>query len=97
MPSLPEEACTESEHGLSAISGPTHAGLFHTLLNQGLGSGFDGVAADREASLSIGSVGHASYVFPQIFDRLFDFWRRLCEVGIETQDAAKEEAQLTTR
>ena len=26
-------------------------------------------------------------VFPQIGDRLFDFWGRVCGVGIETQDA----------
>ena len=95
MPSLTEEAGTESEHGLSTVSGPAHASLFHTLLNQGFGSRFDGAAADREASLAIGSVVHASLVFPQIGDRLFDFWRRLCGVGIETQDAAEEQAQLT--
>ena len=56
MPSLAEEACTESEQGLSAISGPTHASLFHTLLNQGSGSGFDGAAVDRESGIAIGSV-----------------------------------------
>lgn len=95
MPSLAEEASPESEHSLSAVSGPPHASLFHTLLNQGFGCGFDGAAADREASLSIGSVVHASSVFPQLGNRLSDFWGRLCEVGIETQDAAEEEAQLT--
>ena len=87
MPAVAEQASTESKHGLSAITGPAHASLFHTLLNQGLGSGFDGDAADGEADLSIGSIVHASSVFPQIGDRLFDFWRRVCGVGIATQDA----------
>ena len=95
MPSLAEEASAESEHGLSTISGPAHAGLFHTLLNQGFGRGFDGAAADGEARLSKGSVVHTVSVFPQIGDRLFDFWRRLSWVGIETQDTAEEKAQLT--
>ncbi|MCY3992907.1 MAG: hypothetical protein OXF50_16925 [Caldilineaceae bacterium] len=87
---MAEEASTESEHGLSTISGPAHASLFHTLLNQGFGRGFDGAAADGEARLSKGSVVHTSSVFPQIGDRLFDFWGRLFWVGIETQDTAEE-------
>ena len=87
MPAVAEQASTESKHGLSAITRPAHASLFHTLLNQGFGSGFDGDAADGEADLSIGSIVLASSVFPQIGDRLFDFWRRVCGVGIATQDA----------
>lgn len=70
MPSLAEEAGTESEHGLGAISGSTHASLFHTLLNQGFASRSDGAATNKEASLSIGSIVHASSVFPQIVDRM---------------------------
>ena len=66
MPAVAEGACTESKHGLCAISGPAHPSLFHT-----------------------------PSIFPQIGDRLFDCWRRLCEVRIETQDATEEEAQLT--
>ena len=78
MPAVAEGACTESKHGLCAISGPAHASLFHTLLNQ-----------------VFGSVVHTPSIFPQIGDRLFDFWRRVCEVRIETQDATEAEAQLT--
>ena len=87
MPAVAEQASTESKHGLSAITRPAHASLFHTLMDQGFGSGFDGAAADGEAGLSIRSIVHASSVFPQIGDRLFAFWRRVCGVGIETQDA----------
>ena len=82
----------ESKHGLSAIMRPAHASLFHALVNQDFGSGFDSAAADGEAGLSIGSIVHASSFFPQIGDRLFDFWWRVCGVGIETQDATEEEA-----
>ena len=31
----------------------------------------------------------------QVRDRLFDFWRHLCEIVIETQDATEEKALLT--
>ena len=78
-----------------APSRDQHPSLFHTLLNQGFGSGFYGTAADGEAGLSLGSVVHTPSIFPQIGDRLFDFWRRVCEVRIEMQDATEEEAQLT--
>ena len=87
MPAVAEQTGTESQYGLSAITRPAHASLFYTLMDQGFGSGFDGAAADGEAGLSIGSIVHASSVFPQIGDRLVDFWRRVCGVGIETQDA----------
>ena len=95
MPAVAEGTCAESKHGLCAISGPAHPSLFHTLLNQGFGSGFYGTAADGEVGLSKGSVVHTPSIFPQIGDRLFDCWRRLCEVRIETQDATEAEAQLT--
>ena len=41
------------------------------------------------------SLFHTPSIFPQIGDRLFDFWKRVCEVRIETQDATEKEAQLT--
>ena len=93
VPAVAEETGTECEHGLCAKSGPAHASLFHALLNQGFGSGFDGAAADGEAGLAIGSVVHAPSVFPQVSDILFEFWRRLCGVGIETQDATEEKVK----
>ena len=96
-PAVAEETGTECEHCLCAITGPAHASLFHALLNQGFGSGFDGAAADGEAGLAIGSVVHAPSVFPQVSDSLFEFWRRLCGVGVETQDATEEKAKRRTR
>ena len=93
MPAVAEETGAESKHGLCAKSGPSHASLFHALLNQGFGSGFDGAAADGEAGLAIGSVVHAPSVFPQVSDILFEFWRRLCGVGVETQDATEEKVK----
>ena len=33
MPAVAEETGAESKHGLSAITGPAHASLFHPLLN----------------------------------------------------------------
>ena len=92
-PAVAEETGAESKHGLCAKSGPAHASLFHALLNQGFGSGFDGAAADGEAGLAIGSVVHAPSVFPQVSDILFEFWRRLCGVGVETQDATEEKVK----
>ena len=93
VPAVAEETGAESKHGLCAKSGPSHASLFHALLNQGFGSGFDGAAADGEAGLAIGSVVHAPSVFPQVSDILFEFWRRLCGVGVETQDATEEKVK----
>ena len=92
-PAVAEETGTECEHCLCAITGPAHASLFHALLNQGFGSGFDGAVADGEAGFSIDSVVHGSAVFPQVSDSLLDFWRRLCGVGVETQDATEEKAK----
>ena len=95
MPAVVEQKGTKNKHRPCAISGPAHAGLVHTLQNLSFGSGFYGVAADGEARLSIGSVVHASLAFLQVRDRLFDFWRHLCEIVIETQDATEEKALLT--
>ena len=97
VPAVAKQASAEREHRLSAITGPTHASLFHALLNQRLGSGFDGAAADGEAGLAIGSIVHASSIFPQIGDSPFDLWRRLRQERIETQDATEEKAVLATR
>ena len=87
IPAFAEETGTECGHGLCATTRPVHASLFHSLLDPGFGSGFDGAAVDEEACLLIGSIVHASSVFPQKGDRLVDFWRRLCGVGIKSQDA----------
>lgn len=94
VPAFAAKSCAESEHSLSAITRPAHACLFHSLLDEGFGSGFDGAATDGEAGLAIGSVVHASSILPQIGDGLFDLWRRLGEERVETQDASEEEAKL---
>ena len=39
MPAVAEQTVTEGEQRQRAFSGPAHSSLFHSLLNQGLGSG----------------------------------------------------------
>ena len=85
MPAVAEGACTESKHGLCAISAPAHASVSYVVESR--------FWQDSTVPLLMGR--HTPSIFPQIGDRLFDCWRRLCEVRIETQDATKEEVQLT--
>ena len=40
-PTVTEQGTTQSKHGLSPFAAPTHAGLFHALLNNNLAGRLD--------------------------------------------------------
>ena len=65
VPAVAKQASAESEHRLSAITGPTHASLFHALLNH-RASGASQIIVRQGASPRLAQLAHLGYTPPGI-------------------------------
>ena len=83
MPTVAEEEATKGEHGLSALTTPAHAGLFHAGLDDGFAGGFDGATADGVAGVAEGGIVHAATVMKDVAEGLANGFGQRCALGIE--------------
>ena len=60
------------QDGLGAGDGPSHAGVFHAIFDEGSTGTFDGAGGDGIALLQIGGIVHHMAVILEIGDGLLD-------------------------